>query len=190
MSPQELEQESGRLRAHLRDRNAEIERLRTVVEKVERARQEGDAFMQQYFLDRRNEASTILTELRDAAEAASLKQGIHNFQSEAVEGSENLSMLTISGDYEGSYANLLRFLNLLDRSPRFLILDTLAAAPQRTAGTLNVNLTIHVFVLDSPGRPPGPAAESESDTGDTEELSPADVAGICVPQSSGERLAA
>lgn len=181
MSPEELEREVGRLQEQLRERKGEIDRLRLIVNKVEKAREDGDDFMRQYFLNERTQSSAIVSELRDAAEKARLRQEVQTFQPAPIEGSDNLSMMTITANYEGTYENLVSFLNLLDRSPRLVILDTLAAAPQRTAGTLSVNLTIHVFVSDLPEKLP------ESDATGTEEAAPTDVASSRGPEA-GEGL--
>ena len=57
-------------------------------------------------------------------------------------------MMTISANYEGTYANLMRFVHELDRSPRLLIIEGLNAAPQQTGGTLNISMKIDTFVRD------------------------------------------
>ena len=57
-------------------------------------------------------------------------------------------MWSISQGFEGSYSNLARFVELVDKSPKFLILDSLqAAAPQTQGGkVLNVTMKIKLFV--------------------------------------------
>jgi type IV pilus assembly protein PilO len=58
----------------------------------------------------------------------------------------------VTAGLEGDYENLVRFLNLLDRSPRFLIIESLGAAPQQSgqqAGArLNVSLKLDAFVRE------------------------------------------
>jgi hypothetical protein len=62
--------------------------------------------------------------------------------------------MTITGTYEGAYGNLVKFINQMDRSPRFLILSSLTAQPQRTPGKLNVIFRMNAFVIEStPGQP-------------------------------------
>jgi hypothetical protein len=70
-----------------------------------------------------------------------------------VEGSDTLSQITISAAYEGTYANLTKFVNLLDKSPRFLIIESLTAAPQQTnvGDTLSVTIKLDTFVRLEPG---------------------------------------
>lgn len=147
-SPEQMEQQLAALRQQIRQREASVERLKAIVDKVEKARTQGDEFIDRYFIPRRTASSVIIAELREAAGRAGVKQAEHTFAFEPIEGSEELEMMTISGNYEGSYQNLVQFVNLLDRSPRLVIVDTLTAAPQRTAGALNVNLKMNAFIIN------------------------------------------
>lgn len=147
-SPEQMEQQLAALRHQIRQREASVERLKAIVDKVETARTQGDEFIDRYFIPRRTASSVIIAELREAAGRAGVKQAEHTFAFEPIEGAEELEMMTISGNYEGSYQNLVQFVNLLDRSPRLVIVDTLTAAPQRTAGALNVNLKMNAFIIN------------------------------------------
>lgn len=147
-SPEQMEQQLAALRQQIRQREASVERLKAIVDKVEKARTQGDEFIDRYFIPRRTASSVIIAELREAAGRAGVKQAEHTFAFEPIEGAEELEMMTISGNYEGSYQNLVQFVNLLDRSPRLVIVDTLTAAPQRTAGALNVNLKMNAFIIN------------------------------------------
>jgi type IV pilus assembly protein PilO len=159
-SPEELERKLGQLRSEIKPSEAAVERLRTLVEKSRQAHIEGDSFMGEYFMDRRTASSTIIIELKEAATDAGIQQQEHTFAYEPIEGSEDLYMMTISGNYEGLYPDLVKFINLLDRSPRFLILDTLTAAPERTAGVLNMNFKMNAFVIE------GKTVQAEEEPGD------------------------
>jgi type IV pilus assembly protein PilO len=57
-------------------------------------------------------------------------------------------MMTVAAGYEGSYQNLTRFLNLLDKSPRFLIVESLQATPPQAGAVLNVMLKFNAFVRE------------------------------------------
>jgi hypothetical protein len=65
---------------------------------------------------------------------------------EPIEGSDTLGMLTITANYQGSYADLVQFVNRLDRSRKFLILESLTATPQQNSGVLNVNMKLNTFI--------------------------------------------
>jgi len=147
-SADDLERQLGELRRQVRQRQAAAQGLRSLASKVEKARTEGDAFMTSYFIDRRTASSTIIAELGRAAKDAGIQPKEHAFVFEPIEGSETLSMMTISANYEGSYGHLVQFINRLDRSPRFLILEQMQAAPQQAPGMLNVNFKINAFVSE------------------------------------------
>jgi type IV pilus assembly protein PilO len=145
-SAEELERQLGQLRQQVQQKKASIDRLRVLAKKVEQARQEGNEFMKEYFMDRRVASSTIVSELKQTAESAGIKQKEHSFVIEPIEGSDTVSMMSISGNYEGTYDNLVRFINGMDRSPRFLILESLQAVPQKNAAALSVTLKLIAFV--------------------------------------------
>jgi Tfp pilus assembly protein PilO len=73
-----------------------------------------------------------------------------------VVGSENLDKLSSNVGFAGNYANFTKFVNLLDKSPRFVIIENLqASAPQQGGGqTLAVSLKIDTFVKNTPGATP------------------------------------
>jgi hypothetical protein len=56
--------------------------------------------------------------------------------------------LTITASYEGSYQSLTKFVNLLDKSPRFLIIDGMQAAPLST-GALTVTIKLDTFIQEA-----------------------------------------
>lgn len=147
-SAQDLERQLASLRKQVRDRQAGLERMRTLVSKIESARAQGDRFLDSSFMNRRTASSTIVSELQTVAQQAGIKQKQVDYVFEPIEGSDTLSMMTVTANYEGSFADLMQFINLLDRSPRFLILETLTAAPQPSGLLLNVSMKLNSFVRE------------------------------------------
>jgi type IV pilus assembly protein PilO len=122
-----------------------LERTRSLVAKVEQAKIEGDHFLDQYILDRRSAFSILLDEVERLAKESGMKPKESSYVLDPVEGSESIEQLTISANYEGSYDNLTKFVNRLDKTSRFLIVQSMQASPQ-PSGTLNVNLRIDTFI--------------------------------------------
>jgi len=145
-SPEELQRQLAQLRSEARQREEAVGRMRQLVETVEKSRAESDQFLEKYFLDSQIAYSAVIEELRALAEKSGIKAGNHSFSAEPVEGSDTLGMVTITGDYQGTYADVIEFMNAVDRSPRFLTIDRLQATPQQAQGALNVSLRINVFV--------------------------------------------
>lgn len=147
----ELEQQAASLQSQAALKKAALEKTRAHAQKVAQARADETNFQAQYFTDRRIASSTFVAELVKSAKDAGIKAKEHLFVFDPVEGSDTLSMMTITGNYEGTYADLVHFINRLDRSSRFLILDSLAAAPQQSGGLLNVTVKLNAFVKDAGG---------------------------------------
>jgi type IV pilus assembly protein PilO len=147
-SPEQLEQQLADLRSQVRQAQTNLDRAKTITSKIETARVQGDRFITDHFLDRRALHSTLLAELSKAAQAAGIKPRDQQIVEEPVEGSDSMAMLSINGNYEGTYADLVEFVNLVDRSPRLLIIESLQAAPQQSQGMLNVNVKMNVFVRE------------------------------------------
>jgi len=152
-SASELEQQLAALQAQTASKRALLTSTRQHVAAVEQGRSEGEQFLNEYFLARRTAYSTLLSELVAAADEAKIKPKEHAYATEPIEGSDTLSMMSISANYEGTYANLMRFVHELDRSPRLLIIEGLNAAPQATGGTLNISMKIDTFVREDGSQP-------------------------------------
>lgn len=146
-SASELDQQALAMRAQVIQKRIMLERTRQNVGKVETGRMQGEAFLQNYFVDDRMKSSVIVGELIDAAKESKIKSKEHSFTLDPIEGSANLAMMTITGNYEGTYGDLIHFINRLDKSNRLLIIESLNATPQQgSAGLLNVNLKLDAFV--------------------------------------------
>jgi len=147
-SADDLQRQLAALQTQAAARRTLLASTRQHVAAVEQGRAEGDKFLNEYFLARRTAYSTLLSELVDAADRAKIKPKEHAYATEPIEGSDSLSMMSISANYEGTYANLMRFVHELDRSRRLLVIEALNAAPQQSGGTLNISMKIDTFVRD------------------------------------------
>jgi Tfp pilus assembly protein PilO len=146
-SEADMQRERLQLRIDVRERRAAVERLRAVVQMVEKTRAGADQFFEQYFLDRQTAFSTVLAELNGTAEKAGIRPtGDNSYTFEPIEGSDTLAMMTVNGSYQGTYADLIEFVNAIDRSPRFLTIDRLQASPAQAPGTLSITMRLNVFV--------------------------------------------
>ena len=160
-SADELEQQRISLEAQAKTRRSQLMLTAQHAAAVEKGRAEGDNFLGDYFLARRTAYSTLLSELVSAADEAKIKPKEHAYATEPIEGSDTLSLMTITANYEGTYANLMRFVHQIDRSPRMLIIEGLSAAPQQGTGVLTISMKLDAFVRDDApqdgSRPEAPA---------------------------------
>lgn len=161
-SVEDLERQAAALRQQVRQKQSALDRTRVVVSKVESARTDGDRFMDKYLLGTRSMASTLVQELERMARKAGIRQKDTTFSFEPVEGSDTLTKVAITAVYEGSYADLMQFLNLLDRSERFLIVESLGAAPQQGGMLLGVTMKLSALIQEGGELPAEFAARQET----------------------------
>jgi|SRR5580658_202582 hypothetical protein len=147
-SAQELAQQSLDMRSAIRQQQGVLERTRLLAGKIQSGRGEGDQFMGHYFLPRRSAYSTIIAELNDLAGQSKITPRDSALALEAVDGSDTLDMVQISANFEGLYPDVIRFINLIDKSDRLLIVESLNATPQQSGGRLNVMLKLDTFVRE------------------------------------------
>jgi Tfp pilus assembly protein PilO len=143
---------AGQMQRQLTERTAQVERLAATVSKVEKARTEGDKLLGSIAMPRPAAFSSIVSELDQAGKLAGIELKERGYNVEAIEGSDTLSMMTVTLGLEGNYENLVQFLNQLDRSPRFLIVESLGAAPQQSgqqaAAKLSISVKLDAFVRE------------------------------------------
>jgi type IV pilus assembly protein PilO len=145
-SAEDLERERITLDSQLRSSRARVDLTRLHASAVEKGRAEGDDFLNKYFLTSRTAFSTPLTQLEAAAKPTKMKPRDNAYALEPVEGSDTLSMMSITAAYEGTYQDLMHFVYELDRTPGMLIIESLSAAPQANSDTLTVSMKLNTFV--------------------------------------------
>jgi len=169
-SADDLERELATLQSQMMQKRALLERTRLNVTAIEKARGEGDQFLDDYFLSRRTADSALLSELTAAANKAQIRERDRAQTTEFIEGSDSLSMMTITANYEGTYRNLLNFIGELDRSRQFLIIESMSAAPQQGSNILTVSMKIDAFIRDEPrdesNEPAGQTAQAAARGGE------------------------
>jgi hypothetical protein len=150
-SPQQLREQANEMTAEIRQKRNILDRTRVLVSKIETGRGQGDQFMTKYFLPRRTAYSMVVSELNDLAGQAKVTPKESAFAIEPVEGSDILDMMQISANFEANYQDLIHFVNMLDRSDRLLVIESLNATPQQGGAKLNVMLKLDTFVTEDTG---------------------------------------
>ena len=157
-SADDLRRQADKLREAVAAAQARVAIDKRLVQKVENARQDGDGFLGKYVVERRISSSAIYEELMHIAAQSGVQAGQNSFQYDDIEGSDTLKMMTITAGFEGTYQQITKFVNLVDRSPRFLVIDSMQeSAPQQNAQKLTVQFKIKTFVR---GAASGPGADS------------------------------
>jgi Tfp pilus assembly protein PilO len=147
-SAENLERQLESLQSQATAKKAMLKNTREHAASVEKGRAEGDKFVANYFLPRRTAYSTLLHELGTTAAAAKVKPRESAYTLEPIEGSDTLSMMTITANFDGAWRDVLTFVHALDQSPRLMIVESLNTAPQQGSNTLSVSLKINAFVRE------------------------------------------
>jgi type IV pilus assembly protein PilO len=149
-SPEILNRRLLAAQSELQAGQARLVRSRALAANIGKGKSDGDTFLATYFTTRRRTFSTIIQEIRDTATTSGMKTQEGTIGLDPIKGTDDLSMMTLSINFEGSFAQLVKFVNLIDRSPRFIIIESMQAAPQPKGDVVNTNLKMHVFVKDDP----------------------------------------
>jgi len=158
-SADDLRKDQARLSSQLRQLRATLEKSKQHVEKIQIARTQGDEFLAKYIMGSRSAAAITVEEMNKAAADAGIRALPENASYEPIEGSDTLQMMSVMAEFQGSYAGLAKLVNLLEKSPLFLIIDFMNLnapqqtqnGPQNTAQNLNVSVRLLTFVRDDSG---------------------------------------
>jgi len=145
-SADDLTRQETALRTQLTALQTRVALDRKLVEKVQTARKEGDDFLDEYFMDRKTESSDVAEELERITKEAGMKPLGISLQLEDLTGSDTLKMLDITAGFEGSYGDLTKVINLLDKSPRFFVIDNMQTAGVQNGKSVSVQLKLKCFV--------------------------------------------
>lgn len=158
-SRRELHHKEAQIRSDIDLHRVATQRLKTVSQKVELGGEQTDQFAGQYFLPRRTAFATIVSELLRISSAAGITERERSYSEDPIEGTDDLTLLTVNSTYQGTYANLMHFVNQVDHSPLLLILDSLSATPQQEgAGLLNVQMRFLAVIHEDGSAVPGSAS--------------------------------
>ena len=159
----DLRRDRNALQQQLAQLQQRVKQNRQMAQKIETARSQGDQFMGKYFTERRVVTSTIQGELVQIAKDSGITYQPTTWTLEPIEGSDTLAMMTINAGCQGTYAALSKFVNMVDKSTHFLIIESMVAAPQQTGQILNVTIKVDTFVKDQGEGAPAEKVEPEAE---------------------------
>jgi Tfp pilus assembly protein PilO len=146
-SPEQIQRQVQSTRQQVLQQVMKLNHTRMLAGKVEKGREEGTKFISTYMTSRRATYSTIISELDAMANLAGMKRKDSVIGLDAIQRTDSLDTMNITASFEGDYKNLLIFINQIDKSKRFLIIESLSASPQQN-GKLQVTLKLNTFVKE------------------------------------------
>jgi type IV pilus assembly protein PilO len=147
-SPEALERDLAAALSQRAAAQARLLRSRNLTANIDRGKTEGERFVGAYMTPRQFTYSTIINELISTSKTAGMDKPQAQIALNAIPGSDDLDMMSVTMSLEGKYAQLVKFVNLLDRSPRFLIIESLTVTPRAKSDVLTVNVKLDTFVKD------------------------------------------
>jgi hypothetical protein len=147
-SREELSEQTVQLRRQIAGTRGQTSRMRSTAVKVEAGGGQASDFEAKYFLPKRLAYVTVVGEIQRLAKASGLQERDGVYTEEPIEGTADLSLLTANANFEGSYTNLMRFLNETDHSPMLLMLDALMAVPQSKSGEIRATMRFQAIVRE------------------------------------------
>jgi hypothetical protein len=147
-SKQDLEIQSSQVRSQILAAQAQTAKSHGLAAHVQTASEQASAFSDKYFLPRRTAYVTVLEEIQRMAKSSGIQERDAGLAEEPIEGSADLTLLNITANYEGTNANLMKFLYEADHSPMLLVLDMLQASPQQRSGEINTTIRFQAIVRE------------------------------------------
>jgi Tfp pilus assembly protein PilO len=135
----------------LDDRRNEVEAQERYLEALQKAEQDLRRLREEVLSTREKRMVEVQTELAALCRQFSISLESVNYESERLQ-EENLDKLVMVVPLQGNYANLRRFLQAVESSERFLLVEQVALAQAQLGGVmLELNVTLATY-FDAPPR--------------------------------------
>lgn len=113
---------------------AEVARLRRIREELPRVRPALSSFTAEHFPAEQGGYSGVAAALADAARTAGVRLENVGYKVGAQQPRPDLLVVEVSTDLQGAYPNLLRYLEGLEQSPGFYLIDELSLVGSQRGG--------------------------------------------------------
>jgi len=141
--PQQLRAERDRLALQAKKLHADVERGEKIRASLPAAGKECDAFYQQSFLESATGYSRIESDLDDIAAKSGVKIAGFTYKQKEVKD-RGVTEIQITTNLDEDYPSIIQFINGLERSKNFYLLDSLHLASASTGG-IRLDLDLHTF---------------------------------------------
>lgn len=142
--PQALRARRDRLAAQAKLLQADVDRGEKVRASLPQAGRDCETFYHQAFLDASSGYSQIEADLSTIASKAGVKTSGFTFKQKEIKD-RGVTEISISTNLEADYPAVIQFINGLERSKNFYLLDGLQLA-SATAGGIRLELQLHTYL--------------------------------------------
>lgn len=141
--PQAQASERARLSQRAKLLRADLVLGKSAEKQLPAIQRDCDLFYQRYLLSNAAGYSVIVADFSKMAKDAGVQPGGVNFHQSQVKDSD-LTEIAITASVQGDYQGLVRFINALERSPHFYVLDGLTLASE-SSGPIKLNLSLRTY---------------------------------------------
>jgi Type II secretion system (T2SS), protein M subtype b len=141
--PDALRAERNRLSLQAKLLRADIRRGQTIRASLPQVGVDCDTFYRQSFLDAKTGYSQIESDLDAIAQKANVKTPALAFKQKPIEG-RGVTEISIKTAVDADYPSVIQFINGLERSKNFYLVDGLQLA-SATPGTIQLEITMHTY---------------------------------------------
>jgi Tfp pilus assembly protein PilO len=143
-SQQQLQMRALRLRAEVAALRANMNRAAAVRARMPQIAADCDRFYTEELLGPSQGYAALVADLGDIATKAGLTTSGVRFEPKHT-SEHGVTQIDVSAVIEGNYESLIRFVNGLERSKNFYVLDSLQLASS-TGGQVKLNLRLHTYL--------------------------------------------
>jgi Tfp pilus assembly protein PilO len=122
---------------------ADVRRAAAIRDRLPAVAGDCDRFFEQQFLPARGGYSAVVADLNTISEKSGLRTASVNFKQRELE-KRGLTEVGITTVVEGDYSNLVRFINGIERSENFYLLDSLTLASS-AGGSIKLNVQMRTY---------------------------------------------
>lgn len=141
--PAMLRAERDRLAVQAKLLRADVDRAEKIRAGLPQTGKDCDAFYRQSFLDSATGYSQIESDLDAIAAQSGVKTSGLSFKTTAIK-ERSVTQITINTSVDADYAAVIRFVNGLERSKNFYLLDSLKLGTAATGG-IKLDLELHTY---------------------------------------------
>jgi hypothetical protein len=141
--PLQLKVERDKLELQAKKLRADVDRGEKIRASLPSAGKDCDNFYQQSFLDSTTGYSRIESDLGEIAGKSGVKISGYTFKQKDVKD-RGVTQIQITANLDADYPSVIQFINGLERSKNFYLLDGLRLAAVSTGG-LRLELDLHTF---------------------------------------------
>jgi type IV pilus assembly protein PilO len=142
--PESKRNQRDRLQLQAKLLKADVERGEKIRASLPQVGKDCDGFYRESFLPSASGYSAIVADLSDITHKAGLKTSGVSFQQKELKD-HGVTQITMKTTVEGDYPSIIQFINALERSKNFYLLDDLVLASGGSTPGIKLNLDLRTF---------------------------------------------